>query len=240
VLDLVAGSAREVTCRDALPLLAGCYLGEGLRRALGLGWRGTLRDPDHARVEGSAGSWRPILLVAERLAHGHALGLEQALERARPRSDHPPTVIAARPPCPWDPAPWPAPSRLPAYARALRRSVIGVWCKKTSGLELDGSVKSLAAIDAWLELVAPASSPPEPASARRVIVLAGAYLGETLREATGGRWLAADDTRLSPDSYVLDLGPGEVARPIEHAFARVTRGGLSFGEYAARWIERVR
>ncbi|MFO0571153.1 MAG: hypothetical protein U0263_36320 [Polyangiaceae bacterium] len=72
------------------------------------------------------------------------------------------------------------------------------------------------------------------------MVLSGAYLGEVLRDASRGKWLAADQAHLEPASYALAIGPGVLARPIDHALARITASGLSFHEYAERMLDRTR
>ena len=165
---------------------------------------------------GSTGVWRPCSLVAESLAGKSDLAAVAAVAELEGNLHSLATHLpAVTPICPWDPAQWHAPSRLPHYAQALEQSVISVLCAGRSGHRLDGSLASLLAIDEHLERICPRAAPPQPDArwSRRATVLIGAYLGEALRRETPGEWSRRDGLDLGPSSYRLVLSTGRAMRP---------------------------
>ncbi len=237
LLALLARGASGVRATHPLALLLGAYVGETLRMSVDGHWQGPTSDPVSREIMGSTGVWRPCSLVAESLAGKSDLAAAAAVAELEGNlhslAAHLPAVT---PICPWDPAQWPAPSRLPHYAKALEQSVISVLCAGRSGHRLDGSVASLLAIDEHLERICPRAAPPQPDArwSRRATVLIGAYLGETLRRETPGEWSRRDGLDLGPSSYRLVLSTGRELRPVEHVFERLNAGADPLHEYALR------
>jgi hypothetical protein len=91
--------------------------------------------------------------------------------------------------------------------------------------ELDGSLATLDAIDAFCELLAPAASPADPSprwSARMVGVL-GAYVGELCVRHGRGHWAVTQTQPDRPEDYVVNLGDGGELRPLALVAERLGR-----------------
>jgi tetratricopeptide (TPR) repeat protein len=241
LLDLLAqGAARVFEPEHPLVALLGAYVGEVLRQAFDGRWCGSVSD--RADVSAPSGTWNAFRMVSARIGERRPFGTARLIElldgASRQVKAHAPAVA---PPCPWDPAPWPAPDRVPALGRALSHSVIAVHCSMKAGIELDGSLSSLRGIDAYLDLIAPPAAPhPADGSAlRRAATLTGAYLGEVLRDLTGSHWTEADSLALGPGSYALRLTSGETVQPIAHALARLYAGAPSVSEWARGVVDRA-
>lgn len=237
LFGLLSRGSTGVAVDHPLVSLVGAYVGEALRLCYRARWQGAQDDPGAREVSGERGTFRPFALVAAALA-GRS-DLSAAASRAQGDATSGtvlPHLPAVTPLCPWDPAQWPAPSRLPHYAVALERSVISVLCAERTGSGLDGSMASLNALDEHVERVAPKHAPPHADTrwARRATVLIGAYLGEVLRRETGADWSKRDSLELGPASYRLVLPSGREAWPVEHVFARLTTGAVSLHDYALR------
>ena len=73
-------------------------------------------------------------------------------------------------------------------------------------------------------------------------MLVGAYVGETLREALGGRWIAGEPTEsgvVTAASYVLELFDHGCITPVEEALERMTGDSTAApSEYARRIMRR--
>lgn len=234
---LLSRGAAEVAIDHPLATLIGAYVGESLRLCYRARWSGTLDDPASREVTGEQGAFRPFALVLAALAgRGDLSAAASRAEAVASDKTVLPHLPAVTPLCPWDPAQWPAPSRLPHYAVALERSVISVLCAERTGSGLDGSMASLNALDEHVERIAPKRAPlhADTRWARRATVLLGAYLGEVLRRETGADWSKPDSLELGPTSYRLVLPSGREAWPMEHVFARLTAGAVSLHEYALR------
>jgi hypothetical protein len=150
--------------------------------------------------------------------------------------------IAVSPPVPWGDQPWPDPTRMEQIARAVVDSVVGVYARQMSEGPLDLSIESLGALDRYLGLVAPLEAvlDENPVWARRLAVLIGAYLGETLRELMGGRWISEDCAQVHADMYVVVLGNSVRITPVTQVMSRVTGdSALTLIEYASRLFHRA-
>jgi tetratricopeptide (TPR) repeat protein len=239
LLALLARGARGAPIEHPLVELLGAYVGESLRLTSHAHWDGDHFDPASLTVTGPRGAWYPHVLVRDALAGRRdlnaAAAAAEAVTHEQAARPHPPAVT---PMCPWDPAPWPAPSRLPHYALALRQSVIAVLCQDLTGISLDGSIGSLAALDRYVDRIAPrrAPVPADPSWARRVTVLLGAYLGEAIKGQVGGEWSKRDRLELGPPSYQLVLASGRELWPVEHVAARIGERAASLAEYARAFV----
>ena len=239
LLALLARGAAGVRADHPIALLLGAYVGESLRLAVAGHWEGSTGEPASREVVSQRGMWRPCEIVAAALAGKSDLGAAATLAESEAVHHHVVAHLpAVTPLCPWDPAQWPAPSRLPHYAKALEQSVISVLCAERTGAGLDGSLASLHALDEHVERIAPKAAPPEPDArwSRRATVLIGAYLGEVLRRETTGEWSKRDSLDLGPSSYRLVLPTGRELRPVEHVFARLSASAVPLHEYALRSV----
>jgi len=240
VSDLVAllsRGAADVSVTHPLVALLGAYVGESLRLRHRARWQGSADQPASRVVIGERGSYLPYVLVADGLAgKGDLAVVADAAVAEAAHHTVLPHLPAVTPICPWDPAQWPAPSRLPHYAAALQRSVISILCAERTGTGLDGSLASLTALDEYVERIAPRLAPlhNDARWARRATVLLGAYLGEVLRRESGGDWSKRDGLELGPASYRLVLPSGRELWPVEHVFARLSASAVSLHEYARR------
>jgi len=239
LLSLLSTAAKGTTEDSNSPVmkLLGAYVGEVLRQSLGLRWHGSLTDGT-ARLEGNGARHAPFDIVRDHLVGNTPIPVERLLEQTGARaSSVEPRPPAVEPPCPWDPAKWPAPERLPSYANALRHSVISQHCARVSA-RLDGTPESVLALDAYLSLLAPDGATPvvDTGWARRASVLAGAYAGQVLCDARDAEWLTDDSTELGPQSYGVQIAPGRIARPVLQAFERLTARGPSLSEWLELWL----
>ncbi|MCC6901417.1 MAG: hypothetical protein IT377_20760 [Polyangiaceae bacterium] len=241
LLALLARGAAGVRPEHALGLLVGAYVGESVRLAVGGHWQGPTAEAAAREVVSPRGIWRPCEIVASALAGTSDLAAVATLAETEVAGHRAaPHLPAVTPLCPWDPAEWPAPSRLPHYAKAVEQSVISVLCAERSGTALDGSLASLHALDEHVDRIAPRAAPAEPDArwARRATVLVGAYLGEVVRRETTAEWSKRDSVELGPSSYRLVLPTGRELRPVEHVFTRLSARATGLHEYALRWVRR--
>jgi tetratricopeptide (TPR) repeat protein len=220
-----------------LVLLIGAYLGEVLRGSRGGTWSGAPDDLSAVSVNCEDTRWRPFELVFARLRRGLSLSVEQTIALTHPGADpwNQRVQTSASPPLPWAPRAWPEPSTIEQLGRSVVQSVIGVYCRDIAQSPLDWSFASLRALDQYLSLVAPLKAPPDddPVFARRLAVLLGAYLGETLREAAGGHWLYERCAHVEADAYVMKLADVRTATPLTQVMARVIGDSeVSIVEYA--------
>jgi hypothetical protein len=124
---------------------------------------------------------------------------------------------------PWAPAAWPRPSEVASIGRSLPRSPVGLYCAEFAEGALDRSTASLIALDSYLDLVAPRAATPDPDAAwtRRVAILAGGYVGETVRELIGGDWVYGVDSADDALGFRLMLRGTVQATPVAHVLERV-------------------
>jgi len=237
---------RLPTDDAALVLLAGAYLGEALRLAHGGRWEGAIANVDNARVVVQGKQFHPFRIVASRLHQGERAGIGDAVRSAVQTGGGPPwqSRIAnpIAPPAPWSPDPWPRPSQIGVIGRSLSRSPIGRFCHDLAESSLDRSTSSLVALDTYLALVAPVAAPRDPDAAwtRRVAVLVGGYLGETLREVVGGDWAYGVDAAEEARAFHLVLSRNVEATPVAHVLERVIgERSSSLVDYAKTLIARV-
>ena len=108
-------------------------------------------------------------------------------------------------------------------AEELSRSIVSRYCEQYAGSPLDGSIASLDALDCYLSLIAPPALRSDAAApwTTRLALLAGAYLGEVLREALGGEWVEPRTTALEPDSYRFRLSRGVIVTPVSLVLERL-------------------
>jgi tetratricopeptide (TPR) repeat protein len=248
-LDVLYGADRRPRLQSdesGFVLLVGSYLGETLRLTHSGHWEGRIADLEAARVVAGARAWHPFRIVEARLNQGRRASILGAVGAAMPAPGTEPWQVRLpnpiAPPLPWSPRVWPKPSEIAAIGRSLPRSPIGVHCRHFGEGPLDGSVASLVAVDAYLDLVAPRGAPPDPDAAwtRRVAVLTGAYLGETLRELAGGEWVYGVDTADDALAFRLKLRGGIEATPIGHVLERVIGARSStLADYAKTLLRRA-
>ncbi|MCC6214612.1 MAG: hypothetical protein IT376_07070 [Polyangiaceae bacterium] len=225
-LDCLIGTTGRVppgADSHALLALVASYAGECVRLATGGRWLpgGPLTS---GRVGAGSREWTPFRVVAARAQECDRGALAELASSARAAARDAgagrPSPNPAAPAWPWDPLPWPAPSDAARLGRELARSIPALYCARR-GTPLDGSLESVAALDAYLELLAPADALPEPdaAWARGVAALAGTYLGEVLRARLGGEW---DDTEAAtgPEAFRVRLACGAV-RPVALVWDRL-------------------
>ena len=199
----VAGSSQ------ALWQLAGIYLGETLRRCCEGRWIAT-EGPRDAVVELLGGEVQPYQVIQRRILHGRRATLKASLSEvlalAAPAAHGFRVPEALAPELPWGDGLWPTLDDLPRLGRSLGHSVVAAYVTANGHSRLDRSGQSLAALDRYLELVAPPDSPlaADSSWARWLAVFAGAYLGEVLAKEFGGSWAAVE--RDGAEAYALHLG----------------------------------
>jgi tetratricopeptide (TPR) repeat protein len=248
-LDVLYGADRRPrlpTEEAGLILLLGAYLGETLRLAHGGHWEGGLADLDGARVVVKDRSWFPFRIIATRLRQGRRAPLGDAISAAlaKPGTEPWQARIAnpVAPPVPWAPRAWPRPSQAAAIGRSLAGSPIGRYCEDFAEGPLDRTTASLIALDTYLDLVAPheAASDSDAAWTRRVAMLAGAYVGETLRELIGAEWVYGVDAAEDALAFRLKLRGTAEATPVAHVLERlIGERSSSLVDYAKTLIRRA-
>jgi tetratricopeptide (TPR) repeat protein len=227
---LYAADSTDRETPDEFPVLAlvASYLGETLCHAHDADWQGSLLELDQVEVVAEHQRWAPFRLVQGCIHNGSPLELD-APQHAR--ASHPGSEAWSRsvpnpvsPPCPWWPDPWPPVARMKRLGRELSRSIVSRYCEQYAGSPLDGSIASLDALDSYVSLVAPPTlrSDPEAPWSIRIAVLAGAYLGEVLREALGGEWLDPRTAELEANRYRFRLARGVIVTPVLVVLERVT------------------
>jgi len=248
-LELIFGRSSEATLPEqetGLVVLLGAYLGESLRLAHAGRWDGRSSDLDSAKVLAGDEELYPFRTVSARLHHGRRTAFSSSAQigPARPGSEQWKTRFdnPVAPPTPWAPQAWPPPSQIGAIGRSLTQSPIGRFCQETAEGPLDRSTSSLVSLDAYLDLVAPRGAPVDADAAwtRRVSVLAGGYLGETLRDLVGGEWVYGVDAADDAHAYRLRLRGTTEALPVAHVLERVigTRTS-SLVDYARTLMRRA-
>ncbi|HEX4477003.1 MAG TPA: tetratricopeptide repeat protein [Polyangiaceae bacterium] len=229
-LDVLYGRERRprLPSDDAkIVLLLGSYVGETLRLARSGFWEGGLGELEAARVVTDSESWHPFRIVKARLQAGRRATLRDALSNVlvKPGTEPWRTRLAnpVAPPVPWAPAAWPRPSEVASIGRSLPRSPVGLYCAEFAEGALDRSTASLIALDSYLDLVAPRAATPDPDAAwtRRVAILAGGYVGETVRELIGGDWVYGVDSADDALGFRLMLRGTVQATPVAHVLERV-------------------
>ncbi|HEX4337596.1 MAG TPA: hypothetical protein VH062_16900 [Polyangiaceae bacterium] len=248
-LDLVVGRSAGVVLPEhetGLVVLIGCYLGETLRLASGARWEGRAADLDSAKVVADGQEIYPFRILAARLHHGRRTPFASSTELgpARPGSDQWRTRFEnpVAPPVPWAPNAWPPPSQLAAIGRSLTHSPIGRYCEEFAEGALDRTTSSLIALDTYLDLVAPRGAPIDADAAwtRRVSVLAGGYLGETLRELVSGEWIYGVDSADDALGFRLKLRGTTEALPVALVLERVIgERSSSLVDYARTLMRRA-
>jgi tetratricopeptide (TPR) repeat protein len=248
-IDVLYGRDR----RPALPtddagliLLLGSYVGETLRLSLGGHWEGRVVDLDSARVVIGQRPWHPFRVVKTRLHEGRRASIGDALHPAlstgttEPWRARIPNPVA--PPVPWAPHAWPKPSQIGQLGRSLPKSPVGKYCEDFAEGPLDRTIASLIALDTYLDLVAPRDAPTDADSAwtRRLSVLVGGYVGETLRELVGGEWIYGVDAADDAHAYKLQLRGTVEALPVAHVLERVIgERSSSLVDYAKTLLRRA-
>ncbi|HEX3598209.1 MAG TPA: tetratricopeptide repeat protein, partial [Polyangiaceae bacterium] len=248
-LDLVVGRSGAGLLPDhetGLVTLLGCYFGETLRLAHEGHWEGRAADLDSAKVVADGQEIYPFRVVSARLHHGRRTALVVALQRGpvlpgseawRTRFENP-----VAPPVPWAPNAWPPPSQIAAIGRSLSHSPVGRYCEEFAEGALDRTTASLIALDTYLDLVAPrgAAIDADAAWTRRVSVLAGGYLGETLRELVGGEWIYGVDQADDALGFRLRLRGTTDALPVAQVLERVIgERSSSLVDYARTLMRRA-
>jgi tetratricopeptide (TPR) repeat protein len=230
VLDLLTGRDSGGILpphETGLVLLVGSYLGETVRISHDGHWEGRSADLDSARVVVNGREVYPFRIVAARVHHARRATLESATQLRAPNAGndawHARLENPVAPPAPWAPNAWPPPSQIAAIGRSLSQSPIARFCEEFAEGPLDRTTSSLIALDTYLELVAPRGAPVDADSAwtRRVSVLAGGYVGETLRELVGGEWVYGADTAEDALGFRLRLRGTTEAMPVAQVLERV-------------------
>jgi hypothetical protein len=221
----------------------GAYLGEAVRQAYAGSWQGTLEEATRARVEVKPATLHPFLAVQARLLEGARLELDDVVPLDSAHATHPEWARKVDdpvdPPTSWGPATWPTLQEVGALGRALSRSVVSLYCEQFAETALDHSLRSLAALDSYLTLVAPPDAPPAKDSPAviRVSVLIGAYVGEVLRKLSGGHWRLG--AGVGADGYLLQVGDVSL-RPIQQVLQRVEgRTSHTMTEYVRSSARRL-
>jgi hypothetical protein len=248
-LDLITGrdGGRVVSAVDTgLVVLLGSYLGETLRLSQSGRWEGRPADLDSAKIVTSEQTIYPFRILAARLHHGRRAAFESSMHLGVPKPASPQwrTHVGnpVAPPTPWAPNPWPPPSQIGTIGRSLSESPIARYCEEFAEGPLDRSTASLIALDTYLDLVAPRGAPIDADAAwtRRVSVLAGGYLGETLRERVGGEWVYGVDAADDALGFRLKLRGTTEALPVAQVLERVIgERSSTLVDYARTLMRRV-
>jgi len=238
-LDLIYGAGPRALDVDGssrgLWQVAGIYLGETLRSCCDGKWAGSPPQLEDAALELLGGEVQPFQVVRRRILHGRHSTLKAALAEALALA--PPEAHGFRlseylaPELPWGDGLWPGLDDLPRLGRALGHSVVGAYAVALGQPRLDRSGQSLAGLDRYLELVAPADSPlaEEASWTRWLSVFLGAYLGEVLCREFGGSWALGE--RPEAESFVVNLGSRR-EMPLAVLFDTLTgRHPMSLADY---------
>jgi tetratricopeptide (TPR) repeat protein len=238
-LDLIYGPGPRALDIDGasrtLWQVAGAYLGETLRSSCDGKWLAAPQQLEDAALELLGGEVQPFQVVRRRILHGRHATLKAALAEALALA--PPEAHGFRwpeclaPELPWGDGLWPDVEELPRLGRSLGHSVVAAYALALGQPRLDRSGPSLASIDRYVELVAPADSPlSEDASwTRWLSVFLGAYLGEVLCREFGGSWSIGD--RPEAESFVVNLGSRR-EMPLAVLFDTLTgRHPMSLADY---------
>jgi hypothetical protein len=224
--------------------MSGLYLGETLRAAYAGRWQDG-DDLENATLVLQGKEIQPFQIVRHRIAHGRHATLESALSAVLDPA--PARALAgwegarrSSPPLPWGNRDWPGLEDLPRLGRALGHSVVAVFCASHGTPALDRTAKTLAALDRYVALVAPADLPlPEDAAWTRWLAsFLGAYLGEVLCKEFGGSWVRGDGP--GPQGAAIQLA-GRRVEPLALLLATLSGGPrASLADYAAELRQAVR
>ncbi|HEX7669032.1 MAG TPA: hypothetical protein VF395_05595, partial [Polyangiaceae bacterium] len=248
-LDVLYGPDRRPRAQNdeaSLVLLLGSYVGEAIRLAYRGHWEGGLTEPDAARVVVAERHVYPFRLVVTRLRQGRRAAIGESINTSLQKPG--PSALLTRignpvaSPVPWAPRAWPKPSEIAALGRSIAKSPIGKFCEDFAEGPLDRTTSSLIALDSYLSLVAPTDAPPDRDAAwmRRIAVLAGGYVGETLRELCGGDWVFGVDSADDAHGFKLRLKDTIDALPVAHVLERVSGArSSSLVDYAKTLMRRA-
>jgi tetratricopeptide (TPR) repeat protein len=243
-LSILYGSGARVSplaAHTPIVLLIGSYLGECVRHAFGGRWRGTPLTLERAAVEARGHEYVPFERVEQRLKQGRSIRLDTEVishPAAEPNAERVANDLV--PPTPWDPREWPEPYTLPDLARALRASVVALYTAELCGGPLDGSVASVATLDHYISLLAPATAPPDGPSgwARRVAALAGGYLVEVLCDNVDAAYVP-NEAVVGPLAYEVVLSDSTATHPVLHAYERLSGKRMTpLADYVSRLTRR--
>ena len=99
-----------------------------------------------------------------------------------------------------------------------------------SGYAADGTPESLHEVERFFREQRRPGGLLDEDVGRRLFAI-GAYVGEVVRGARGGRWIVNDADPHGEIDVALDLGDGTLVFPVRRAMTRLTRGeGESFVE----------
>jgi hypothetical protein len=248
-LDVLYGPDRRPRAQNdeaSLVLLLGSYVGEAIRLAYRGHWEGGLTEPDAARVVVAERHVYPFRLVVTRLRQGRRAAIRESintsLQKPGPSAHLTRIGNPVASPVPWAPRAWPKPSEIAALGRSIAKSPIGKFCEDFAEGPLDRTTSSLIALDSYLSLVAPTDAPPDRDAAwmRRIAVLAGGYVGETLRELCGGDWVFGVDSADDALGFKLRLKDTIEALPVAHVLERVSGArSSSLVDYAKTLMRRA-
>ena len=114
----------------------------------------------------------------------------------------------------------PTPEAAPQHAALVVQTA-----RKVSGVTLDYSVQSLAAVDEILDGWHQESVPAEQVAA--ILFAFGGYVGEVFVRHAGARWVSAEGTAMDDFAgffIVLEVGPKNLVNPIGKVFKRLENG----------------
>jgi hypothetical protein len=112
----------------------------------------------------------------------------------------------------------------PENARKLAEVVVSA-ARNVSGVNLDFSVGSLAAVDQIIEKLR--SEGLVAAQIAETLFSFGCYVGEVLVVNAGGTWRSTAETSMAPFAsapMVVELGPDHFSNPIDKVFKRFQNG----------------
>ncbi len=249
-LGLLQGREPRSELGTPLPLLlelAAAYVGQALVVAHAGRWVDASLGLEAARVVTAERAFSPAQGLLTLRGAGSLGALEAAFAASQPRPEtdawQVASAAAAPPAPPWAPRIWPPVSDLEPVAAALSRSILSHWASDCAEGPLDRSIVSLGSLDRYLSLVAPLGAPAQghPDWVRQTSLLAGAYLGEVLRDALSGAWEL--DPAVQPmglKSYVLRTH-GVALRPMTVIEAWLCgQSPLPSASYAARVLKQLR
>jgi hypothetical protein len=219
----------------------GSYLGECVRLAFDGRWRGAPTALERAAIEARGHEYLPFERVEQRLKQGRSIHIDtEAVTHPAAEPNAGRVSIDLAPPAPWDPRDWPEPYALPDFARALRASVVALYTAELCGGPLDGSVASVATLDHYISLLAPATAPPDGPSAwaRRAAALAGGYLIEVLCDNLDASYVP-NEAVVGPLAYEVVLADNTATHPVLHAYERLSGKRMTpLADYIARLTRR--
>ncbi len=227
-LDALYGEGPRDAADDAdtaITTILACYLGETICSAFAGEWE-SIASVRNARVRIAGKTVSPFRLIKSRIRQGSeyqisaALALEGIGRTATAwRVNRPATWSTTNP---WQ-GEWPTADDMQRLGKSVQSSVVSAFCEKRAHGPLDGSISSLASVDAYLELIGPqrVALDIDAPWARRIAVLVGAYVGEVLRRCGGSPWFESGQGA----RRIRITMPGNVdACPIEAILGRLGKG----------------